>query len=100
MAFEFISIERIARKSEQEPTHRALIKYNGREIYCEIKTNALILCYGNMFCNKVNLSTRLNGDFYFGLEARNCKRKEEVGLENEIIKYARNQDKFKNIRNY
>jgi len=96
MAFEFISIKRIIRKSEQEPNYKAVINYNGKKLCCEIKTNALILCHGEMFCNKVNLDTNLNGDFYFGLETWNCNKKEEVGLENEIIRYARNQDKFKN----
>jgi len=95
MAFEFISINRIVRKSERQPNYQTVIKYDNRDIDCDIYTNILILNNGRMFCNKVNLSTKLNGDFYFRLEALNCNGTDRLILEQEIIRYAKNQNKFK-----
>jgi len=97
MAFEFISIERIIRKTEQQPNYKSIIRYNGTEIPCEIFTNALITNNGKDFFNRIDYSHSLNGNFFLRVEVLNSWHREyELGLEKEIIEFARNQDKSKN----
>jgi hypothetical protein len=89
MAFEILSIERIARKFQQEPNYLALIDYCGKKIECEFYTNALILYNGKIFCNRANFG-KLNGSFYFRLGfVESLDKLHTSELEKEIIAYAK-----------
>jgi len=92
--------ERIKRKFEYEPDYKVKIRYLGREIPCEIYTNVFILDEGKIFCDKLNFSTSLDGNFYFRLNISNPFMVNlEKQLEREIIDFIRNQNKFKNVEN-
>jgi hypothetical protein len=91
MAFEFISIKRNIRKNEQEPNYLAVLKYNNRNLKCELFTNALIMNNGTFWLDKSSLS-RVNGNLYFRLDCLNCDKEERLNLEREIRKYVKTRD--------
>ena len=70
MAFDFISIERIARKSEHEPHgYNAEIQYGRKKISFKIYTEAFLSNIKNILiiCNRFNYQP-LDGDFRFRIE--------------------------------
>ncbi len=99
MAFEILSLIKIERKFEYEPNYRAVIRYKDREVPCDIYTTLRFFDGGRIICDFL-YRTSFNGNLCFKLEITNPFMLHlEKELQDELIDFIRNQDKFKNRKN-
>ena len=97
MAFEILSLTKVEREYDYQPNYKVMIRYEEKNIACEIYTNAKFMNGGKIICDYL-FRTSFNDNLFLKVETAYSKVLDKI-LTNELIEFAMNQDKFKNDNN-